>query len=251
MAESLTNQAQRPFFLPKITEKISPLVSVSNCSENRKMQISKRILSGFDYIYKNYLKQNEKEVDIICQEISQSIQDAYNKGAFILPKSSQDIKTAILENRLVAIFGRDLDNKLHVLASSMYSILGVSQRKAVLEVGGLIVSSKYGIRGSGKELIFLINDGGTLAQNQSFGTQILEATVKLAKQNHPESLIIATTRSQKSQSALENAGFIVKSWDKEKSNLSQLSCDFRCRDVNDHTNCQFMDKSCKLMVYIK
>ncbi len=215
-------------------------------NEKNENQFTEKIINGFDYIYKIYLEQNKEELNRICNEISSSINITFDNGAFILPKSLEQIKIAIKEKRLVAIIGRGKDDKLHFLASSMYSILGNSFDKTVIEVGGLIVNPTFSVMRNEKKLIFPINDGSTLAKDKTFGTQILKAIVKLAQKNHKNCQIIATTRGQKSKNALERAGFVKKNWN---PNLSKLSCDPSCKDVKDYKKCHFMENDCLLMIY--
>lgn len=217
--------------------------------EKQREIIGKEVLTGWQYL------QNHQDFNIseIAKEISQVIQQVYNAGAFILPKTEAQIKEAIAENRLVAILARDQQGQLRVLACTMYIHLGKLNDQLVLEVGGLVKNPELTTSkvNKNKELVFPINDSGS----QTLGTQVLEAVLAQIKKSQPNSLIIATTRSLKSQNALFKAGFVQTTWSDQ---FKDLSCDPGCRGVDDHKNCSLANldfskessqSGCKLMIY--
>jgi hypothetical protein len=219
-----------------------------------KTKAGESIARGWDYMLKQF---DTEDVHKITTEISKSIFNAYENNAFILPKSEQDILSAISEGRLVAIVGYDKSMQKRFIAASCYNIIGYQNDVPLIEVGGLISNSNVTTRKdfSGlKELVYPINEGGVWKNGQSYGALVLDAVIAKIKQNHPSFQIIATTRGIKSQKALYNAGFMRVDWSPE---VQQYSCDPNCRGVENHVNCSLANKvftdsddsGCQLMQY--
>jgi hypothetical protein len=197
-------------------------------------KIGEDIFNGWEYL------QSMSDFDqvAISTEISECIDQAYQNGAFILPKSPEDIACAIKEGRLVAILGRDRSMQLRFIAASMYVPLVFDDNDVmVIEAGALITNPNVTTKvGSPKEFVFPINDGGVWRNGQTYGSQVLDALIEKAKGDYLEARIVATSRSKKSEKALNSAGFGQVDWTAE---LRRLSCDPSCRGVADHTNCKF------------
>ena len=221
-------------------------------AEVSRVKIGERIFNGWEYLQ----TMSDFDKAEIATEISEAITQAYDNGAFILPKSTEDIVSAIKEGRLVAILGRDRSMKLRFIAASMYIPLGFDDSDTmVIEAGALITNPNVTTKvGSTKEFVFPINDGGVWRNGQTYGSQVLDALIQKAKNDYPEARIVATSRSQKSEKALNSAGFERVDWTAE---LRRLSCDPGCRGVLDHTNCKFAnmdfgsnpDSGCHLQQY--
>jgi hypothetical protein len=219
-----------------------------------KMKAGESISLGWDYL-KNLFKPSES--DSLAQEISKSIFRAYENQAFILPKSEDEILQAITEDRLIAIIGYDKSMQKKFIAAASYNILGTMDGVQLIEVGALIsnqnVTTRKDFAGL-KDLVYPINDGGAWKNGQSYGALVLDAVIAKIKANHSNFQIIATTRSEKSQKALLNAGFSVTNWSPD---LQKHSCDPSCKGVENHRNCQFAEGSftqlensgCQLMQY--
>ena len=235
-------------------EKIIKTISVPN------NQI--KIMKSGESVYNDWQKLKEKltssEIVDIAQQISRSTIEENKKGNYILPKTSQQILTAIKDGRMQVIVGRDNDNNVRFLVAAGYVSLGKDENsKNIVEIGTLIRNSEVSTKhteGDDKDFISPIYNKGWLSEFKP-STRILAAVIYSIMQNFCEVTVIATSRSDKSMAALVEAGFKDQKWTKA---LKNNSCDSDCLGVTDYQNCPFADEEfdnsqnntsgCKLMV---
>ncbi len=236
---------------------ISPLPQVRR-KLNFQPQPENNVINGWSYLQKN---PQWNEVYPVLGQISDVIQQSYELGNYILPKTTNELKDALEKGRMIIILGRNENGQLDFLSSCMYSELGKNLRgQVVYEVGGVITNPAVTVdrtkKTPSKSLVFPINSYLTNTRT-SFATQALKAIIAQIQQNDPNGEIIATTRSLRSQLALLNTGFRRQDWTQE---LQNLSCDSRCLGCTDHKNCHLADQGftniknqsgCHLMVYPK